>query len=660
MMRIIVLLFLFALGSQCSTETRENSLNGAWEFIYLPVSESFPSKDDLKWKAFEPGENLYTPNSRVGILWYRTTFNILPGYKLMIPPASVPGLYRVYVDGVMVHSFASLSEGKADVRKVWPIIDLPPPNKNNPQHSNLLISAHNTDDYGERGIMGPIWIGPADSIQTRFLLSQADTLFLGLVFLALSLATFAVSIGFSRDWGTFNFGFFLASLGSLSVLRSDLAWYLSGLGDEWFTLLRLSFFSVPIGLFGIALPMFRGKSRRILFALYSLLGSFFFLSFANEFTLTLNVWFVFRIFLLIIIPGALTLGALSIIAAIHGNRELRLFSIGLSLFLFAALIDLVDRFLELIPFGLIHWALIAFVGIVLFLITDRFFQSQRDLRAYTDNLEKTNRSLRRFVPDQFLDILGKPSLVEVNHGDQVQREMTVLFADIRSFTELSESMTPQENFNFLNSYLQRVGPIIRENGGFIDKYIGDAIMALFDSSEDAVRAAIQMHAMVRSHNQVRIDTNRVPIKIGIGIHRGMVMLGTIGEVERIDNTVIGDAVNIASRLEGLTSGYGAGVLLSSDVVHELNGDYKLRTLGKHLVKGKRLPVLVFELLDVDTPDISEKKLEYDPFFQEAIKHFAKGQFKLAQKTLSSLVQSNPYDGAAQRILERCKRMLRVK
>ncbi|WP_445240301.1 adenylate/guanylate cyclase domain-containing protein [Microcoleus vaginatus] len=110
--------------------------------------------------------------------------------------------------------------------------------------------------------------------------------------------------------------------------------------------------------------------------------------------------------------------------------------------------------------------------------------------------------------------------------------MTVLFSDIRSFTTISEAMTPQENFSFINSYLSRVSPVIRAHQGFIDKYIGDAIMALFpESADDAVRAAVEMQKQVIIYNQDRLRSNYPLIVIGIGLHAGHLMLGTIGERE---------------------------------------------------------------------------------------------------------------------------------
>lgn len=124
--------------------------------------------------------------------------------------------------------------------------------------------------------------------------------------------------------------------------------------------------------------------------------------------------------------------------------------------------------------------------------------------------------------------------------------MSVMFSGIRSFSSLSEIMSPQDNFKFINGYLSRISPVIRENGGFIDKYIGDGVMALFPGSpEEALRAAVYVIDRVNEYNAFRAELGyRKPISAGIGVHKGNMILGTIGESERFDTTVISDAVNI--------------------------------------------------------------------------------------------------------------------
>lgn len=167
---------------------------------------------------------------------------------------------------------------------------------------------------------------------------------------------------------------------------------------------------------------------------------------------------------------------------------------------------------------------------ILNLLSSQAAISIENARLYA-NMSELNAAYQRFVPEEFLKFLNRESIVDVKLGDQVRKEMSVLFSDIRSFTELSEKMTPEENFNFINSYLQRMGPSIRENNGFIDKYIGDAIMALFPrNAEDAIKASIQMMEGIKLYNKHRNNQGYAPISIGIGIHTGELMLGTVGKI----------------------------------------------------------------------------------------------------------------------------------
>lgn len=184
-----------------------------------------------------------------------------------------------------------------------------------------------------------------------------------------------------------------------------------------------------------------------------------------------------------------------------------------------------------------------------------------------EHQKRLNAAMARFVPSEFLSMLGREGIIDVQLGDSVARDMTVLFSDIRSFTTISAGLTPQENFEFLNGYLREVGPVIRENNGFIDKYIGDAIMALFPGPvDDALAAAQGMHAAVARYNETLEAKGMPPMEIGVGLHTGGLMLGTIGESERIEATVISDVVNTASRLESSTKQYGVGILCSGDVL----------------------------------------------------------------------------------------------
>ncbi|MEG4292779.1 PAS domain S-box protein [Microcoleus sp. C2C3] len=298
-------------------------------------------------------------------------------------------------------------------------------------------------------------------------------------------------------------------------------------------------------------------------------------------------------------------------------------------------------------------------------ITERQ-EVETERRQFTNELqkalaaeEKLTDAYGRFVPHEFLHFLGYESILEVKLGDQVQKEMSVLFSDIRDFTSLSETMTPAENFQFINAYLSRMEPAITDNFGFIDKYIGDAIMALFDgSADDAVKAGI---AMLEELNEYNISRNRPdcpPLQIGIGINTGSLMLGTVGGQSRMDSTVISDAVNLASRVETLTKEYGVSMLITQNTFIELNDIYDLRLIDRVTVKGKSQMVTVYEVFAADPPELRQKKLETKTLFEQALVLYNSDRCVEATRFFSGCLQINPTDNVAQIYMQRClKRVL---
>jgi two-component system, sensor histidine kinase ChiS len=286
--------------------------------------------------------------------------------------------------------------------------------------------------------------------------------------------------------------------------------------------------------------------------------------------------------------------------------------------------------------------------------------SQKELLARVKthlHVSKMSHSYAKFVPKEILQFLNKESIIDLKLGDQSLRDMTILFADIRSFTTLSEKMTPKENFNFINSYLTHIGPIIRLNNGFIDKYIGDAIMALFPSNpEDGLRASIFMQKEVVKYNQLRSKAGHLPIEIGIGLNSGTLMLGIIGEEQRMEGTVISDAVNLASRLEGLTKMYGANIAISEYVLQSLSNPeaYHYRFLDKVRVKGKKDSVGVIEVLDGLPENILELRLKTKPIYDAGQANYLQGNFSEAIKNFKEILIIDSSDKAAVLFLQRCE------
>ncbi|MDY7012208.1 MAG: ammonium transporter, partial [Cyanobacteriota bacterium] len=274
------------------------------------------------------------------------------------------------------------------------------------------------------------------------------------------------------------------------------------------------------------------------------------------------------------------------------------------------------------------------------------------------NLARLNRAYSYFVPRQFLQFLKKESIVDINLGDRVQQEMSVLFSDIRDFTGLSERMTPEENLQFLNGYLSRMEPAIVENSGFIDKFIGDAIMALFaKTADDAVKAGIAMLKMLAEYNTTRQRPERLPFNIGIGINTGSLMLGTIGGRIRMDGTVIGDTVNLASRIESLTKYYGVQLLMSEQTLLALEQPdfFDSRLIDRVQVKGKSQKISIFEVFDADPSELREAKLASKSDFEQGIIQFYQQYYTEASDCFQHCLKLNARDRAAQIYLQRCQK-----
>lgn len=284
----------------------------------------------------------------------------------------------------------------------------------------------------------------------------------------------------------------------------------------------------------------------------------------------------------------------------------------------------------------------------------RAFRHLMVIEAHRQEIRKIALASARFVPREFLKVLCKESIVEVELGDQVQQEMTIMFSDVRSFTTLSEGMTPKENFDFINELLSQICPVIREHNGFVDKYIGDGIMALFPGrADDAVQAAIDMRRQLTRFNLQRHAHGRPPVQIGIGLHTGLLMLGTIGETQRMEGTVISDAVNLASRVEGLTKRYGAGLVISEQTLLRLEDPtwYHFRFVDKVQVKGKKGSVSVFEVFDGDESMLN-LKLETKSDFEQGLFLYHQKQFPEASVYFNNVLKRNPHDEAARLYLHR--------
>jgi adenylate cyclase len=247
------------------------------------------------------------------------------------------------------------------------------------------------------------------------------------------------------------------------------------------------------------------------------------------------------------------------------------------------------------------------------ILNDAFEAMASKLEADTKKMLHLTSVFEKFIPYQFLNRMITKGLEEVALGKGERDFITILFSDIRSFTEYSEKMEPEELFAFLNEYLSLMNHEIHKNHGYIDKFIGDAIMALFDHPEaddsseveSAIQTAIGMQESLKTFNLSREKSGQQKIRTGIGIHSGNVMIGTIGSKSRMDFTVLGDNVNLASRIESLTKMFGVDILISETTLRLLKNieNFKIREIDWLMVKGKSKPVGLYEVYNHDNPEV---------------------------------------------------------
>ncbi|NNF60517.1 MAG: GAF domain-containing protein, partial [Gammaproteobacteria bacterium] len=258
------------------------------------------------------------------------------------------------------------------------------------------------------------------------------------------------------------------------------------------------------------------------------------------------------------------------------------------------------------------------------------------------------------VADQLMgsgeDILGGKS-----------SEITVLFSDIRSFTTITEALGPQGTVQMLNEYFTIMVDCITREGGMLDKFIGDAIMAGFgipvphnDDEDRAVRAAIAMIVELWEWNVTRVEQGLDPLDHGVGLNTGTVVSGNIGSPKRMDYTMIGDGVNLAARLESACKQYSARILISEFTKAKLRGTYRIRDVDLVVVKGKTKPVGVYEVLDYHNEQTFPNLMDNVNYFNEGVRQYRAGNWEKGIANFQEALKASPADALSTTYIERCK------
>ncbi len=511
-----------------------------------------------------------------------------------------------------------------------------------------IIAANYKDRFG--GITKPLLLGKSQDITAyrEHRLTQDLGIF-GALFI-MAIYHFVLYALRRKDPSTLVFGTFVMLIALRSLLNGEM--YFSNLYPwfdfEWKRKIEYwtVYLSLPAFVWFLRFMYPLEFSRVVLWmvtivsALYSLHVLFTSVSHFNQFL-------VYYQLLLVLTAGY---SIYSIIQAALRKEEAARVALGGMLVFFAFILNDI-----LHDHGVIKTGYFIPLGLFLFILTKsvilaiRFTHSFFATEQLSERLASTNKAYSLFVPQEVLRFLNRPSITNIALGDQIEREMTVLFTDIRNFTTLSERMTPEENFAFLNSYFHEIGPVIRRNNGFIDKYIGDAVMALFPGTpDDAIRAAYAIRGALEHFNKMRREQDLFEVEAGVGVHFGKLMLGTIGENERMDATVISDAVNTASRLEGLTKSFRTPIIISMDTLHAAEAEvYAYRSLGRVKVKGRSAPVEIAELLDLTHGgEKAAVKQKHRETFAHAVALFEEHKMEEALSLFDAVLRENPEDGPA--------------
>lgn len=648
-------------------------LIGEWSYFPYELIDSLPTASDNQYiylpdtygestikQSFEQGQ---------GCASFRLVLEGLPQIKLALAIKQINSAYQLLLNGELVHQNGQVTCDPSDATPDYTYQPYVFDNREDQLEIILQISNFHTRNIG---IPTAITLGTASAVIASSNWHTMIDAFLFGALLIISIYHFIVFFFRRQDRSLLYFALAVFVLTVRTLLTGEQLAYgwvtpdiypiLFKIDYLTYTLATLFFISYIRAIFPKEYAPWQVWSLAIPSAIYSLVILFspdtFYVQFLTYFQLLTVVG------LLYIIVGQ--------IRAIYNKRKNAWMFAGGFL---ALILGVTNDLLHYSSINLTGSDNMTVLGVFIFFLAQSIILSYRFSRAYqqikalsddlqqsVDNQVQLNLAIKRFVPVQFLQELGKEGYSDIKLGDSTAKIMTVLFSDLRSFTQLSESLNPMQNFEFLNSYLKRMEPPIQDHGGFVDKYIGDAIMALFRdreterSADAALQTAIALRKELEKFNAERVVQGQVRIDFGIGINTGELMLGTVGSENRLDTTVIGDTVNLASRLEALTKYFRTPILISDYTYRALSAPetLPLRKIDLVRVSGKEKAIIIYELITYEDSRLADRKLASLVNFYQAIDFYSQGRFKEALKIFQQILRFNPGDTVTQKYESRCE------
>jgi len=649
------------LSLQGWTPGQAAPLSGRWRLQRGLVRPPIPLDDTVLVQV--PGrwdEGVDAPmDGPFGAATYELVITDLPTTPEVALEVEVAGAVEAWVDGVQV---ASRGRVDPDERSsTWLPVLIPLPRGAEQARVRLLVA---NDAVRLAGVTAAV-AGSTQALETRVqrrLIGDVVNVSVlgtfGVVFLVIGLRrqsepAYAIFALLCLDLALRDF------VGGHGDMRAILAPWL-----PWELAVRIEYTTLPLGtIFGWGAIVHVTRMLRRSPVTWTIVGASAVLAVLTLILPITTMRYVLPTSQVLMLGTGLGVFVLLIAAWLRGEQRVLLHLAALCVFVVAMVHDV------LISFGLfetgIRLGTLGFLSVMavfgLLLVGDfvRSFLLNEQLNAQLERshaqLQRTHQAVLRFVPDTFLRLLGKESIVEVERGDHAQAEMEILFCDLRSFTTLIESLGPDRAFPFINRYLRYMEPAITGNGGFINQYLGDCIMALFpgDSADAAVRAAVQMTVALRSFNEHEPEG---PVRFGIGIASGPLMLGTIGGQERLDGGVIGDSVNHASRIEGMTKLYGTVLIIDQSTALRLSGEevVTLRELDRVVAKGRRKASAIYEVLDALPEEDRRARSRTLPIWEEALTAYRAGELVRAKGLFQQCLAEHDRDEAARLFVRRCE------
>lgn len=272
-------------------------------------------------------------------------------------------------------------------------------------------------------------------------------------------------------------------------------------------------------------------------------------------------------------------------------------------------------------------------------------------------LKKTNIEYEKYIPKQFLKFIGKNSVLELELGNNVQKEVTTMFCNIRNSTQVSTTLSLEDNFNYINSYLKVVAPIVRKYNGFIDKYLGDGILAVFVKPNEAIECAHAINKSIKDKNLQ--DKNSPNLEVGISIHTGEVAFGIVGDESRKTPTIISDSVNFASKMDDVNKTYGTTLIFSKETLNNLPAKYPLsyRYIGSLKMSKKGDGMSIFESLETYNKKERDVLIKHKSQFETAVRSFDMAKFELAKNQFSEVFKNEKKDKVCYAYFNVCEEKL---